>query len=426
MKDKRRLTRIGFVADESFNYFISLFVTTTLLGYITDSLGFSDAEQGIISAIPTLCLLAQLLAPAFSGMRSKKLVTIGMPIAHFAFLCIYLFPLFDKNEGIYGFIPYIVIALLFIGNFINNALNSTRLVWFMKSVDDDKRGSFTAVKEMISLAGGIVISLALGRIADAYRSDDGTPDSKYYILCAVIIGVLLLLNFVSLVVSEDESELPKINQNCRIDLRKLYQNNVIKKILVIDIAWYFALGVSTSFHASYLRDDLSFDFTTITILTAVTSVCRFIVSPLMGRLGDKYGFKMSMLVCLVLEAIAFGGAALTANGVMKWMYIVYAAFSGFAQAGINSGLMNLVYDYVGPAERSSVLGIKGALGGTVGFISTMLGGVVLSMIQSNGGVKLLGTILSAQQVLSFVSLCAIVLLVVYVKLVVFKLKRIEI
>lgn len=426
MKDKRRLTRIGFVADESFNYFISLFVTTTLLGYITDSLGFSDAEQGIISAIPTLCLLAQLLAPAFSGMRSKKLVTIGMPIAHFAFLCIYLFPLFDKNEGIYGFIPYIVIALLFIGNFINNALNSTRLVWFMKSVDDDKRGSFTAVKEMISLAGGIVISLALGRIADAYRSDDGTPDSKYYILCAVIIGVLLLLNFVSLVVSEDESELPKINQNCRIDLRKLYQNNVIKKILVIDIAWYFALGVSTSFHASYLRDDLSFDFTTITILTAVTSVCRFIVSPLMGRLGDKYGFKMSMLVCFVLKAIAFGGAALTANGVMKWMYIVYAAFSGFAQAGINSGLMNLVYDYVGPAERSSVLGIKGALGGTVGFISTMLGGVVLSMIQSNGGVKLLGTILSAQQVLSFVSLCAIVLLVVYVKLVVFKLKRIEI
>ena len=44
MKDKRRITRIGFVADESIDYFISLFVGQPIHAenYFSKFYGFND------------------------------------------------------------------------------------------------------------------------------------------------------------------------------------------------------------------------------------------------------------------------------------------------------------------------------------------------------------------------------------------------
>lgn len=425
MKDKRKITRIGFVADESFNYFITIFVTGTLLGYITSSLGFTDAEQGIISGIPTLCLAAQLLAPLFAGRRVKKLITFGMLIAHLSFLLIYVLPLIP-NGAEYGFVPILVIILLMIGNFINNALNSTRLVWLMKSVDNDKRGSFTAVKEMISLAFGIIISILVGVLADTLRKGDGTPSDRYYVTCAIIIGAFVLLNVLSLAASDEQYEPSALQSGTGCGFVEIIKNSVVLKIIVIDVLWYFANGISTAFHASYLREDLAFNFTTITVITALTSLCRFFASPIMGRIGDKYGFKTTMLICFVLKGIAFLAVVFTAPGHTRWFYVAYSAFAGLAMAGINSGLMNLVYDYVRPEQRSGTLGLKGAVGGVVGFLSTLLGGVILEAVQANGGLRILGTVLEGQQVLSAVSVAVVILLVVYIRLVVYKMKRVDI
>ena len=49
MERKNKITRIGFVADESIDYFIQILVTSTFLGYILSAIGFNDAMQGIIT-----------------------------------------------------------------------------------------------------------------------------------------------------------------------------------------------------------------------------------------------------------------------------------------------------------------------------------------------------------------------------------------
>ncbi len=422
MDKKKKITRVGFVADESLNYFISIFVTTNFLGYIASTLGFSDAEQGIINTLATFCFGAQLLSPLLLGRKVKRIVTVGMLLGHLAFSMVYLLPVLPIS---YGIISALLIILLLFGNLVNNALLPTRLVWLMQSVENEKRGSFTAVKEMISLAGGVLISLLLGVLADNFRDTDGNPMKEYYIICFVALLLMTVLHMISLLVSDEDSDSVTYLAAPRTNPFKALRLSNVRKIIFIDILWYASIGISTPFYASYLREELAFSFTVITILSTVALGCRIAASPLMGRLADKYGFRTTMFISILLEAVAFFGTVFTAPGNMRYMYIVYAVFSGFGMAGLNSGLMNLVYDYVSPDERSVAMGIKSAVGGVVGFLVTVAAGSALSSVQENGGLRIFGVTMYAQQVLSAASLLVVLLLLLYVRIVIYKMKRVD-
>ena len=96
-----------------------------------------------------------------------------------------------------------------------------------------------------------------------------------------------------------------------------------------------------------------------------------------------------------------------------WFYVVYSCFAGFAMAGINSGFLNLVYDYVRLEDRAVAIGFKAAVSGIAGFLSAIFAGWLLERIQLRGGITVLGVTLYAQQVLSAVSFGIIVLLLIY-------------
>ena len=161
MKDSDKLTRIAYIIEAGFEYFVSLFVTGTMLGYILDSLGFSDAAQGIISTVATFTCGAQLFALFRVGRRRKRLVTVGHVINQICFVLLYLLPVFDFAPVVK---TTVLMVLLFGGHIINNAINPAKISWLMSSVLSHKRGSFTATKEMISLAGGIAVSIGFGAV----------------------------------------------------------------------------------------------------------------------------------------------------------------------------------------------------------------------------------------------------------------------
>ena len=420
MEKNRKITRVAFVAEESLNYFFTLFVTSTFLGYLLSALGFSDATQGVINTVATLSCGAQLFSFVISGRRVKRTILLAMLFNQIAFIAIYLLPLFDFAPGVRS---VFFVALLVIGNLVNNAVSPARLVWLMKSVDLEKRGTFTAVKEMISLAGGVVLSLSLGAIADAHRDADGAPTSTYYIICLVALVLMTALHTFSLLVChEDSDEAPRVSVG--ESLKAVFKNESILKIMPISIIWQISLALSTPFYPSYLREELSMSFTLITVLTTVGLVARLVVSPFMGKLADKKSFTFSMMTCVLLQGIAYLGGIFCAPGMMKWFYLVYSCFSGFAMAGMNNGFMNLVYDFVRPEDRSVTIGLQSAVGGITGFLSALISGVILDKIQSAGGVTVFGVHLYAQQALSILSFITVLLLFLYMLKIIVPMKRI--
>ena len=421
MKDKEKITRICFVLVESFEYFITLFVSGTMLGYLLDTIGFSDSVQGILGTVTTFACSAQLFALFLSEKKVKGICAAGNIINQAAFVILYLLPLSSLSSNTK---TVLLVALLIIGHVINNAIRPSKLAMFMDSVPMDKRGGFTAVKEMISLAGGIAISLALGRIADIYRSRDGLPTKEYYVICAIALLLMTLIHTASMLLATEKPLQPTNKAPVSAVIRRISKNANFIKVVIVGLLWNVAAAFSTSFFASYLREELSFTFTVIAILTTVSSLARILVSPLLGKMADKYSFAASMTLSFILAGLGFIAMVFTAPET-RWLYIVYACLYGFSMAGINSGVINLVYDYVEHDDRATAMGVKNALGGILAFFTALLSGVIMSAVQKNGSLHILGTTVYAQQLLSLLSALTVFGLVIYMRRVIAPLTRVE-
>ena len=420
IKDKDKRTRIAFIIEEGFNYFITLFVTGTMLGYLLDTIGFSDALQGILSTVSTFACGAQLFAIVLNGRRKKRIVITGTLVNQLAFTVVYFLPIFNFSPTIKS---VVLMIFLFTGHIVSNAVSPSRLTWLMTSVPLETRGSFTAIKEMISLAGGIIISLAFGRVADIYRDSSGMPTRPYYIICAVALLLMAAIHAVSLIVS-NEKPVEEEKTEFKKAIAKIAKNKDFLKVIGVGIIWNVANAFSVSFYASYLREELAFSFTVIALITTLGSVSRIIMSPLFGKLADKYSFATSMTLAFACAAVSFLGVVFTSPET-RWMYLVYISMYSFAMAGINSGVINLIYDYVNPKDRAVAMGVKNAIGGIIAFFVALGAGFILSMIQSAGGIVIFGVTLYAQQFLAAISFTITLLLIVYMRAVIAPIKKVD-
>ncbi len=420
MNNKDRRTRVAYIIEAGFEYFISLFVTSTFLGYILDALGFSDAMQGIISTVATFTCGAQLFALFLSGKRAKRIVTAGHLINQLCFVLLYLLPIFELPSGVK---TALLLVFLFAGHIINNAINPAKITWLMEAVPDTKRGSFTALKEMISLAGGMIVSVSLGAIADTFRDGNGAPTRAYYVICSAALLIMMLIHTVTLVISTEKATSDRKSIPVKHVLGRMIKNTELIKVIGVGGIWNIASGLSVSFHASYLREELAFSFTAITLITTLGSFCRIVASPVMGRLADKRSFAFSMTLAFIIVAIAFLAVGFTAPKT-RWLYLVYICFHAVSMAAINSGTINLIYDYVVPEDRAVALGIKNAACGIVGFLAALASGAILSAIQKNGGFKIFGITVYAQQVLSFLSFAVVGFLIFYMRAVISPMKHV--
>ncbi len=392
-----------------------------MLGYLLDTVGFSDSLQGILGTVATFACGAQLFALFMSGKRVKSMCAIGNTINQACFVILYLFPLVSMSPRLR---TALLVILLITGHIINNAVRPSKLTMYMDSVPTGTRGSFTAVKEMISLAGGIAVSLIMGRIADIFRDADGLPTKEYYVICAIALVLMTLIHTGSVVVATEKPIKDAEKVPLKDTIKRIARNKNFIKVVIVGLIWHAASAFSISFFASYLREELAFTFTVIALLTTVSSVARILASPVLGRIADKHSFATSMTVAFILAGLGFLAMVFTAPET-KWLYIVYACFYGFAMAGINIGVINFVYDYVEHQDRATAMGVNSALGGILSFFVALLSGAIMSKVQKNGGFRLFGANLYAQQLLSILSCIAVVILIIYMRKVIAPLKRVE-
>ena len=91
-------------------------------------------------------------------------------------------------------------------------------------------------------------------------------------------------------------------------------------------------------------------------------------------------------------------------------------------AGINSAVINLIYDYVDKEKRIGALALKSTLAGFAGFFTTLAVSPLVSYIQKNDN-HLFGISVYAQQVVSAIAVLLLVALIVYLNLVVCKMQN---
>lgn len=287
----------------------------------------------------------------------------------------------------------------------------------MSLVDDTCRGSFTANKEIVSLIGGMVFSFIMGAVLDGFVTAGKIKTA--FTISASVIFLLTVVHSLSLILTVEKmynnTERISIIQN----LKAIAKNKKVLKVTLILVIYYTAHYTSVPFYGTYMIKELDMSLKTVAILSILGSITRIAVSRFWGKYADKRSFAVMLEKCFVFLAAAFicVSAATPKTGLV--MLILYHALNGVAMGGINSAMINLVFDYAPYEIRSDALAISQAAAGAAGFLATLCISPLISFIQSNGN-SLFGISIYAQQFVSIISLIIIIALIVYVRAVLIK------
>ncbi len=406
-----------YILEALLEYLISLLVSGSFLATLTKELDISDTMTGIISSIVSLGCLFQLISILIQYRRMKKFVVVMSILNQLLFMLLYVTPIFNI-KGEYKRTLFVV--LIFAAYVIYNIAHPKKINWFMSNVEDNKRGSFTANKEIISLIGGMIFTYAMGAMVDYFKNKNDIRAS--FIICAVTIFVLMSLHTITMLLS---IEVVDNSSPCKVSifssmLKTVYDKKVIQ-ILLIFVIWNIASYSTIPFYGTYQINELSFSLKYVSFLGIIYSVVRISISRFWGRYADKNSFAAMIKKCFFVMSIGFFFIifAVPSNG--KIIFIIYNICYGIAMGGINSALINLIFDYVPPEKRADTLALSQILSGISGFLSTLCVSSLVSYIQKNGN-RIFGFNVYAQQATSLIAFIFTLLAMLYTSIVITRKK----
>lgn len=419
LKDPYKSSRTLYIIEAALEYFVAIAVGSVYLAEITSYMGIPDSVTGILTSFVSLGCGFQVIAIFLAHKRPvKNWVTVGHIISQLLFSALYFVPLLPINMGARA---AILIVTLILAQIIHNAINSPKINWFMSLVDEKKRGRFTANKEIISLLGGMVFSFSLGAIMDELSKRNNTRLS--FIICGVLLLFLTSLHTLTLVFSKEKEE-PRGERIKLSSLAALFKSKALLKVVLVFVLWNIGSNISGSYMGAYQVNDLGFEKIFSSLIIIIGSLVRAIFSKPLGKFADKYSFCKMLYICFAMEGAAFLSAIFITPSNGRVMYIVYYVLYCIGCAGINSSIINLIYDYVPIENRVSALAILNTLAGFAGFFATLSVSPLVSHIQNNNN-TVFGMTVYAQQLLSALSLLVVIIIGVYMVSVISKLKRNE-
>jgi Na+/melibiose symporter-like transporter len=409
---KYAFSRFLYIIEAALEYFVSIAVGTVYLAKITASVGMKDSLTGILTAFVSLGCGFQIIALFIAHKKPvKRWVTISHIISQSLFALLYFVPLLNISRV--GKIV-LLILFLFLAQIIHNAISSPKINWYMSLVDDNKRGSFTANKEIVSLLSGMIFTYTLGYIMDTYATKTA------FITCGIMIFVLMALHTATLVFAKEKKEEQKERVNVKESIKELLQNKSIIKVIGLFIIWNAASSMTISFAGAYQNGTLGFTTTFSSVVIIIASIARAIFSRPLGRYADKNSFCKMLYICFTLEILAFAINIFTVPSNGKVMYILFYTIYAIGQAGINSSIINLAYDYVPNEQKTGAVALVNTCSGFTGFFTALLVSPVVDRIQKNGNM-LFGIKIYSQQLMSLISAIIVAVILVYLKTVISKL-----
>lgn len=423
--------RFAYIIEAAVEYFISLLITDTFISNLLLENGVSAASTGIIIQLASFAFVAQLFSVFYRrNSKMKAFVTITHLVNQLLFALLYMVPGINLPQNV----KIILLIVMFLGGHILSSIISPyKISWLMSFVADKDRGKFTATKEIVSLISGIIFQLVMANKVDHYMKIGNYTVA--FNLCAFTILVMAIVHFVCLLAVKEDSTL--IDEKVHADksgifdfIKQMFKNTDFLKVVLIIVIWHVITGMSASFYGSYKLKTLDFTIFEATILACVSAMIRALVSRKFGKYADKYSWSKLLYVSFIIVAIAYLANVFVIEGHLKIMFIIYSVVHGISMAGINSGVMNILFDFVTNEQRSAALGICNSLGGIISFLTALIGGFILASIQNgNDKSKIYFTFFDfdfgmyGQQVLSLISFIICVVLIIYMKNVILKISN---
>lgn len=408
-------SRKAYMAQCTIEYFVSILVADAFLAKLLTYIGISDSLTGIISSFISLAFMFQILAiPLVKHMKNtKKTVLIFDTLSQIFFMSIYIIPFMPLSTT---FKTVLVIVSVLVAYFAKYLIYSIFFKWANSYVEPSNRGEYSAVKEMISLFSGIIFTLAVGFIIDKFEAI-GNLEGGFLFIATVMLA-LNFCNFVSILKIKNDDAAHEEKHSLKDVLKHTTGNKNFINVMIMTSLWDMGRYVTIGFMGTFKTNDLLLSVGIVQVINMIGNLIRLFVSKPFGRYSDKTSFAKGFNLALLIAAVGFGVNIFAATDRV-WCVVVFTIMYAVCLAGTNQNSFNIIYSYVDGDYIVPAMSVKNCVGGLLGFGASLVGGKILSMIQSSGN-TFLGFHVFGQQVLSAISLILLIAAMVVNKAVIQK------
>lgn len=292
--------------------------------------------------------------------------------------------------------------------------------WANSYVEPTKRGSYSATKEMLSLFTGMGFTAIIGYIIDRYESLDNLNGGFLFI--AVAILVLNIANLICLLMIKKESPFSHRgdHQPFGVIIKNTLTNKNFRSVIILEVIWKVATYFTAGFIGVFKTNSLGMTVLLIQVINIAANFIRMLISKPFGRYSDKHSYVKGYKLGILLAAVAYFALIFTTDRTW-WLIIVYTIIINCSVAGTNQNSFNIAYSYVDSRYITQAMAFKNSIGGIFGFLASLAGGKLLSVIQANGN-QIFGIQVYGQQVLAAITFVLVVIAIIYTTKVIEKQK----
>ena len=406
-----RRSRWSYTVQCAFQYFINLLLADTFSAKLYIHLGFSQATTGVLSSIISLAFIVQFLSVFLVKNRryAKLLSIIFIVLSNVLFACLYLTPYmsFLSPESKRTLALVLIISAYASFYFIISVCYK----WANSFVEPGTLGFFSAKKEMISLASGMVFTLVMAYVIGLYEKNGNLTGGFTFI--SITIFVIALSNFICLALIKRDPPKEAIKSNEKNFLKSfkyLFTNKNYVNITILTIIYYSSSYFIVGFIGAY-KNALLGTVLAATIVNAVASAVRFFVCIPFGKFADKRSYVKGFELALCISALGYLCCVFTTPATW-YLIIAYAILHAISLAGTENAVTNMVYNYVELDYIEDGIAVKACISGLCGFLAALIAGQVVDIVEKAEPV-IFGVKIAPQQVLAAVSFILVITAILF-------------
>jgi Na+/melibiose symporter-like transporter len=419
-KNQYKKSRVAFTIDGATSATIAALVANTYLSGFLQHIGVSTTTNGIINALASLAATIQPFGAAFAQRYKKRkpLVSAGAIIHRSLFTLMFFVPLFIKDVRARVVAVTIMFTMAhFIGAFITPAASN----WLISLTPQRVRGKYYSIRELYSLIVVSAITLMAGMILDKTQGERQTG----FVLLGVIVGILTVVNFISLAQVMEPESLEETTKGVRLwsVIKMVLGSKGFRPILIMHIIYSMGIQIAVPFNGIYLVDTVKLSYTLISIVGFAASILKALIVRKWGRLADRTSWANVCKLSIGILGTSHVLCIFLTPSTGRWVYPITAMLSNIGWAAIGIAILNVQYDYAPLKGRTMYIGVCAAATGLLGFSGVFIGSWILGMIERLGPM-FFGEQIHGQQILMLLSGIILISCSIYISKVVEKGQKI--
>ena len=227
-KDIYKTSRVMYVLEAAFEYFIAIVTSGAYLAKLTTSLGISDSMTAILTAITSLAGVFQMVSVFLAHKRPAKRWVIPSQLApNLMFAFLYLIPFLNLKRGA----ALLFFVLMLSAWALKSVSTPVKLSCRIAIVDDKKRGQYYAILNIVSLVGSMAYTLFISSIIDKFDREENLIGA-FIALTLIIFSLTVLHTLTLLLAKEKKIEVDK-NQSTLKSIKHLFDKFSLERFMLI-------------------------------------------------------------------------------------------------------------------------------------------------------------------------------------------------